>query len=245
MLNISIQFNRSTEAIQEANGIIDPRFLQIGQQIIIPPPQTSLDAPPTATPTPFPLEVEAITFQETRQGTLWFLGQVSNPGQAPLTEVVLEAALFDADGVLLAREAAFAQLDVVQPGQAVPFAILFKTPPGDFAQYHVTAVAGVPLSEQARYYFDLEAFDLQGKPEGAATYRLKGQLRNRGEADAEAIRLVAVAYDKDNKVLAQRQADLAVNLIKAGAATSFEIDLIITHGIVDHYNVLIQGLEAP
>ena len=108
----------------------------------------------------------------------------------------------------------------------------------------MVAVAGVPLSEQARYYFDLEPFDLQGSPEGAATYRLTGQLRNRGSVDAESIRLVAVAYDQDDKVLAQRQAELAVRLLKAGAATPFAMDLIITQGIVDHYKVLVQGLKA-
>ncbi|HEX9925646.1 MAG TPA: FxLYD domain-containing protein, partial [Anaerolineae bacterium] len=182
--------------------------------------------------------------QETRQGTLWFLGEVSNPGTEALTEVVVEASLFDGGGILLAREAAFTQLDVIPPNEAVPFAILFDTPPGDFAQYQVAAVSGVPISDQARYYFDLKANDLQGEPEGASTYRLRGQLHNDGPDDAEAIRLVAVAYDEDNRVLAQRQAELAVSVIKAGAITPFEIDLIITHGIVDHYNVLVQGLRT-
>jgi hypothetical protein len=55
---------------------------------------------------------------------------------------------------------------------------------------------------------------------------------------------VAIAYDADNRVLAQRQADLAVTLLKAGATTSFELELIIPKGIVDHYKVLAQGLKA-
>ena len=144
----------------------------------------------------------------------------------------------------MSREAAFIQLDVIQPGQAVPFAILFDTPPSSFAQYHVVAVSGVPISEKARYYFDLEATDLHGVQQDIATYRLSGQLRNWGSQDAEAIRLVAVVYDEDDKVLAQRQADLAVELLKAEAITSFEIDLIVPHGVVDHYEVLAQSLKA-
>ncbi len=247
LLKIAIQFDRTTEVIQEANGIVDPRFLQIGQELIIPPPKADPEDPPTPTPTPPALVVNAINFQETRQGILWCLGEVSNPGDEPLTEVVIEASLFDSAGILLAREAAFTQLDVVPPSEAseaVPFAILFETPPGDFAQYQVIAVAGVPLSVQTRYYFDLETFDLHGSPEGTATYRLKGQLRNRGSVDAESIRLVAVAYDQDDKVLAQRQAQLAVSLLKAGATTPFEIDLIVPYGIVDHYIVLAQALQA-
>jgi hypothetical protein len=113
-----------------------------------------------------------------------------------------------------------------------------------FAQYQVSAVAGVPLSGQARYYFDLEAFDLRGVQVDIATYRLSGQLRNRGTSDAESIRLVAVVYDKENRVLAQRQAQLGVELLKAGAITPFEIDLILPHGVVDHYEVLGQALKV-
>jgi len=244
LLDIAIQFDRSTEAIQEANGIVDPRFLQIGQKIVIPAPETSPEDPPTPTPTPPPLTVQAVNFQETRQGTLWCLGEVYNPGDEPLVEVVVEVALFDGSGVLLAREAAFTQLDVVQPGQSVPFALLFETPPSSFAQYQVIVVAGVPLSSQERYYFDLETFDITGSHEGAATYHLRGQLRNYGTLDAESVRLVAVIYDKDNRVLAQRQGELAVSLLKAGATTPFELDLTVTRGVVDHYKILVEGLQV-
>lgn len=244
LLDIAIAFDLTTEEIQEANGIIDPRFLQIGQQLIIPPPKQSPEDPPTPTPTPPVLVISAVNFQETRQGTLWCLGEVSNPGSEALAEVVVEASLLDGAGVVLARAAAYTQLDVIQPKQAAPFAILFDTPPSTFAQYQVVTVSGVPISDQARYYFDLETFDVQGSPEGLSTYRLRGQLRNFGGSDAESIRLVAVAYDKDNRVLAQRQAELAVTLLKAGAITPFELDLIIPKGIVAHYKVLAQGLKV-
>lgn len=241
---IAQEFKITVEAIQAANGIVDPRFLQIGQTLIIPPPETGPAETPTPTPTPFPLTVTAIHFQRSRQGSLWCLGAVSNPGGEPLMGVVIEASLFDGAGVLLARETAPTQLDVVQPGQPVPFAILFPAPPSSFAQYQVTAISGIPLPDQTRYHFDLEPFDLRGAPEGPTTYRISGQLRNQGVVDAETIRLVAVAYDQDNRVLAQRNAELAVILLKAGATTPFEIDLNIPRGAVDHYEILAQALQV-
>ncbi len=244
LLKIAIQFDRTSEAIQEANGIVDPRFLQIGQSLIIPAPEQSFDAPPTLTPTPPLLTVTSIYFQRTKQGLLWSLGTVYNPGSQPLTEVVVEAALLDGEGVLLAREATFTQLDVVRPNESVPFALRFENPPDEFAQYQVVAVAGVPMSPQARYYFDLETFDVRGNEESKNSYRIRGQLRNHGSSDVETIRLVVIVYDDEDQVLAQRQAELAVTLFKAGSTTPFELDLIIPNGIVDHYKVLAQGLRV-
>lgn len=45
LLSIAIQFDRTTEALQEANGIPDPRYLQIGQRLIIPPPEQGPEDP--------------------------------------------------------------------------------------------------------------------------------------------------------------------------------------------------------
>ena len=244
LLRIAVTFNVSTEAIQEANGILDPRFLQIGQVLIIPPPERDPEAPPSPTATPFPLNITTINFLKSGQGNLWCLGTVENPGTVPLTEVVVEASLLDANGVLLAREAAYTQLDVVMPGEAVPFAVLFTSPPAEFAQFQTIPVSAVPLVGDTRYYFDIEPLELRGSPEETSTYRINGQLHNYGDFDANSIRLVTVAYDADNQVLAQRQVELAVNILKAGATTPFEIDLLIPAGTVDHFDVLVQGLTT-
>ena len=53
-----------------------------------------------------------------------------------------------------------------------------------------------------------------------------------------------MAYDQESRVLAQRNAELAVTLLKAGAATPFEIDLIIPQGAVDHYEIFAQALQV-
>ena len=243
LLSIAIQFDRTTEALQEANGIPDPRYLQIGQRLIIPPPEQGPEDPPTPTPTPLPLEITSINFQETRQGTLWCFGTVHNPGDNLLTEIVIEAALLDEAGGLLAREAAFTQLDVALPGQSAPFALLFENPPSSFAQYRIIPVSAVPLAEDTRYYFDLETFDVRGEVQPSGAYRVTGQLRNFGSNDVESVRLVVIAYDEADRVLAQRQVELVVTLLKAGATTPFEVDLIVPEGTVTRYEVLAQGLQ--
>ncbi len=243
LLAIAAEFGIPAEAIQEANGIIDPRRLQIGQALIIPHPETDAEQPPTPTPTPPPMTIRKLNFQRTPTGGLWASGEIHNPGSDPVSEVMVQISLFDGDGQMLASESAYPQLDVVPPGQAVSFAILFSNPPREFAQYQAVVLAGVPTSPNTRYYLDLVASDLQGRAVDAARYRVKGDLQNAGTSDVEGLRLLVTAYDDQDRVVAVRQADLSVSVLRSAATTPFEVELTLTGSPVVTFSVQAQGLR--
>lgn len=245
LLGIAIAFDVSAEAIQTANGIVDPRRIQIGQALFIPEPETEGNAQPTATPTPVPVIVRGVSFQETPQGTLWCFGEMMNPGSVTLSELVVEVNLYDAQGNLLASEAAFTQLDILASNQSVPFAVLFEEPPSTFAQYQVRAISAVPILGKPRYYLELRPIETSANFIGESTYRVSGQLENIGEHNAEAIKLVVTAYDEANKVLAQRQASLNVVVLRSGARTPFALDITAPEEAVARYVVQAQALRAP
>ena len=129
LLAIAAKFGVSAEVIQEANGITDPRRLQIEQELVIPRPEQDSEQPPTPTPTPLPLAIRRLNFQQTPAGALWALGEIYNPGPDHVSEVVVSVSLFDESGQMLGSEAVFPQLDVVPPEQGVSFAVLFPDPP--------------------------------------------------------------------------------------------------------------------
>jgi len=241
LLGIAIQFGVDAEAIQVANGIIDPRSLQIDQVLIIPEPEDDSGAP-TATPTPFPLTVQGVNFVENPPGTLWCFGEVANPGGSTLSEMVIGVNLFDANGELLASQAAYTALDVVPIGQTVPFAVPFDDPPPAFAQYQVAAISAVPLLGNTRYYLNLNPVEVSATQVGDNTYRISGQLENTGADNVEAIKLVVAAYDDIGKVLAERQASLDVVVLRGGARTPFQLDLTIPNATASRYGVQAQGL---
>jgi LysM repeat protein len=243
LLAIAAEFGIPAEAIQEANGIIDPRRLQIGQELIIPHPETDAEQPPTPTPTPPPMTIRKLNFQRTPTGGLWASGEIHNPGSDPISEVAVQISLFDGDGQMLASESAYPQLDVVPPGQAVSFAILFSNPPREFAQYQAVVLAGVPTSPSTRYYLDLVASDLQGQAVDAARYRVEGDLQNVGTSDAEGLRLLVTAFDDQERVVAVRQADLSVSVLRSAATTPFEVELTLTGSPVVTFSVQAQGLR--
>jgi LysM repeat protein len=244
LLAVAAQFGIPAEAIQEANGIVDPRRLQIGQELIIPRPEAEAEQAPTPTPTPPPMTIRNLNFEQTPVGGLWALGEIYNPGSESISEVVVQISLFDGSGQLLAGETTYTQLDVVAPGQAVSFAILFDNPPREFAQYQAVVLAGVPTSSNTRYYLDLVASDLQGQVVDAARYLVKGDLQNVGSSDVESLRLLVTAYDEQDRVLAVRQADLPVLVLRAGATTPFEVELTLIGRSVITYSVQAQGLRV-
>lgn len=242
LLAMAAQFGVTTEAIQEANGIVDPRRLQIGQELIIPRPDEDPEQPPTPTPTPPPMVIRGLNFRLTPVGSLWALGEVYNPGSAPLSEVMVQVSLFDETGQLLAVETAFPHLDVILPRQAVSFAILFADPPRQFAQYQAVVLAGVPTSPGTRYYFDLAVSDLQPQTVGADLYRVTGELQNVGASDVEGLRLLVTAYDDLDRVVAARQAEVPVSVLRKAAAVPFEVELTLADEAVVTYSVQAQGL---
>lgn len=244
LLAIAAKFGISAEAIQETNGIVDPRRLQIEQELIIPRPEEEAEQPPTPTPTPPPMKIQRLSFQQTPVGSLWALGEIYNLGSDPISEVMIQVSLFDGSGQLLAGEAAFPQLDVVSPGQAVSFAILFTDPPRQFAQYQAVVLAGVPMSTNTRYYLDLVTSDLQGQAIDAARYQVKGDLQNIGASDAQNLRLLVTAYDDQDHVVAVRQVDLPVSVLRSAATTSFEVELTLSGSPVATYSVQAQGLRV-
>ncbi len=244
LLAIAAKFSVPAERIQEINGIIDPRRLQIGQELIIPQPEPDLEQPPTPTPTPPPMAIQKLNFQSMPPGGIWALGEVYNPGSDPVSEVVVQVSLFDAEGELLASEAAFPQLDVVPPRGAVSFAILFDSPPRQFVQYQALVLAGVPTSPNTRYYLDLLASDVQGQASDASRYRITGDLQNVGPSDVEALRLLVTAYDDEDHVIAVRQINLPVSVLRSAATTPFEVELAILGSPVTTYSVQAQGLRV-
>ena len=245
LLSIAIQFGVPVEAIQTANAIIDPRLLQINQVLIIPNPEEESGLEPTPTPTPFPVVVRGVSFQQTPPGSLWAFGEVFNPGDDLLSEIVVEVSLYDAEGKLLSSQAVFTQLDLLMPGGSVPFAVLFENPPASFAQYQATAISAIPILGETGYYVDIVPIETSATLINESIYRIRGQLENVGEYNATAIRLVAIAYDAANRVVAQRQASLEVVVLRSKARTPFTIDLILPQATVDRYAVQAQGMRTP
>jgi hypothetical protein len=230
----------TVEEIQEANGITDPRRLQIGQEIVIPVRPGEGEPTPVPTPTPVALMIQGLGFHRTPVGSLWGLGEVLNLSGQPAEEVQVQVTLHDEQGTLLASGAAFTELDVLAAGGRAPFAILFSVPPTSFAQYQTRILGGVPSTHLGPRYPDLAVAEDRGEWLDENRYQVRGEVRNSGQKDAEKVVVVIVLYDEEDRVVGARTVPIPAEVFLAGANAPFEV-VLTPLGSVARYDIQVQG----
>ena len=239
LIGIAKEYGVSVEALQEANAILDPERLQIGQELVIPREDHNPEEPPTSTPIPLPFEVKSLGFYETPAGSLWCLGEVDNTSGQDIERVQVEASLYNEGDKVLAAESAFVGLEMVPQGSKVPFAILFANPPASFAKYQAIALSGDPMTYLGNRYLDLAVTEQQGESEGHY-FAVEGQVQNTGQANAETVTVLVTAYDAQGRVTGFRQADLE-DAPAVGESSPFQVNLLPFGGAVVSYTVQVQG----
>ena len=238
--NIAWEYGVSVEALQEVNGVTDPRTLQIGQELIIPREEDSRAVPSTPTPTPVPLELVNLGFYETPTGGLWCLGEVWNRSGANAELVQVAVVLYDADRRVLMERLAFTALDIVPQDGRAPFGVLFEQKPADFVAYQVWIVSGELMTYLGSRYRDLKVINDKGESAGSA-FVVSGQVENLGDAAARDVSVVVTAYDGEGLVTGIRQVAVEEEALATGALSRFQVRLIPAGEEVVSYAVQAQG----
>ncbi len=234
LIALAGRYGVSVQAIQETNGIIDPRALRIGQQLIIPgEAEDRLDAgTPTPAPTPLPLQIGPITFGNAADGSLWALGEVFNPGPEPVEGVRLRLTLANAQGAALATLETPIQADVLAAGARAPFGAPFPDPPAaGFRNYFVETVQALP-AYLGSVYLDLAVADVEEEAQRYYAHRLRGVVRNTGPEEAVEVQVVITLYDALDQVISFRRVQPQHILLPPGGETPFETELILLGGPV-------------
>jgi LysM repeat protein len=241
LLSIANLYNISVSALQEANGILDPRTLQIGQQLIIPREEDAIvAADATPTPTPLPVTIENLHFTENTIGGVWVLGEVHNTTGMALEQVRVGVTLVDDAGTELAESQALVALDLVDTDERAPFAILFGSAPESFDQYQAYPVSAVP-AYVGSYYRDLAVEEIHSESERYASYTVTGIVRNTGPEEAVEVQVVLTAYDPLNRVIAVQAITPDHNVVPRGGTTTFTAVLAPVGGPVERIQAEAQG----
>ena len=241
--SISWEYGVSVEALQEANGITDPRTLQIGQELIIPREEQARAIPSTPTPTPVPLELVNLGFYNPPTGGLWCLGEVWNRSGADAELVQVAVSLYNAKRRVLLERSTFTALDIVPRDGRAPFAVLFEEKPADFAAYQAWIVSGEPVTYLGSRYRALQVINDNGEPAGNA-FVVSGQVKNAGDHPARDVFVVVTAYDSEGLVTATRQVAIKDETLAPGTLGRFQARIVPVGDNVASYTVQAQGWQG-
>lgn len=237
LIGIARQFGISATVLQTANGIVDPRRLQIGQELLIPPADEGT-RPVLPTPTPVAVRVENVSVHALPTGGFCLLGEVFNPLADAVERVAVEAALLDADEGVVALAQAATLLEVIPPGESAAFAALFPDAP-PFAKYRAAVLSADMLQHLGHLYLDFAVLSQELRLGRNGATEVVGEIANDGDAIARPF-VVATCYGPDGRLVAVREVPADPPIVGPGERGAFAIALT-PLGAVDRCRVQAQG----
>jgi LysM repeat protein len=249
LLGIAMEYGVSVEAIQRANGIENPQFLSVGQELLIPTGEEEEETTSSGlllpTPTPIPFDVQGVACYETPAGSLWCLGEVINTAPAPVTNVQMLVTLFDSEGRRMAEADTFVAADLILSGERAPFGVLFMDPPPGQTVPRVTTLRGEVAGELTASYVPMSAVETEGELSGPQ-FEVSGEVQNdSAEQPAVNVSVTVTTYDADGLVTGFRQATVELETSLApGTRAPFSLLLNFHGDPPTNLNVIATGLAS-
>lgn len=240
MLGIALRFGLTLEELQAANPEVDPHFLSVDTDLVIPLEGENPEVQPT--PTPEVLRLAPARCYTTVQEAVWCFILATNQNAFALENIVARVRLFAQTGEVAGEGEAIMPLNLLPPGEAQPLVIFFPPPlPGEIIP-QVELLAALPVPEDAGRYLSVNLgigeTDIQEDGMQAA---VRGEINlPNGSPEAGLIWLALVAYDQDGRVVGVRKWE-AESGLAAGDSLSFEVEVYSLGAPIDKVAVLSEA----
>ncbi|MEW6568184.1 MAG: LysM domain-containing protein [Chloroflexota bacterium] len=245
LVGIALEYGVSLEHLLAANPGINPRFLSIGQAILIPGPEGQPVAALAPTPTPMAVVVAPARCYRTLSGSLWCLTAVHNSLEAPVEGAAVLITLLDEEGVVLDSQVAHTPLRLIPPGGELPLAAFFAAPAPRPASTAVMLLSALSASAESHTLPVSVRKSVDQPGEDRRSWRVAGEVVLDSEAGAAAGRggLVLVGYDAEGAVAGLAAWDWEDDLAP-GAAVSFDLTLFSLGPQLERVTVWAEALAA-
>lgn len=207
LIGIAILYGVDLEDLLLANPGIDPQFLSVGTELIIPNEDGQPVEKLLPTPTPVPLALSPVHCFPTSSNGLWCLLEVSNDSSDDVEGVVSLITLLDQTGQVLDRSAAYGPLNRLQAGTRMPLASFFSSPPEGVQSASASMLSAVPVNDVSSRYRQVDVHIIsETASQDGLSLRLRGELETTvGESETEVgLRLLLLALDQHGTVIGFR-----------------------------------------
>lgn len=243
LLGIASQYGVSLDALITANPGVNPRFLSIGQSLVIPgadgAPITSL----FPTPTPIPVRLSEVSCYRTPSDSLWCLVTAANPTDAPLEGLSALITLVSEDGQILVSAMAYAPIDLVSAGLPVVLAAFVPPPAPDYGRAEAFLDSAVPVGQGEGRYVNLELTSVEKKPGmDRKIWNVAGgvALAEGSPAGMLRIAVLIMGLDSQNRVVGYSQREMEADL-QPGIEIPFEATVFTLGPEITSVEILTQG----
>jgi len=220
--SIALRYGLDMGTVLAANPELNPRSLTVGTEIIVPVG----DSVPQIGMVSEPLELELGSPEciPTFEKGLWCFVQVKNSLEQASSMVVVSVSLEEPGGNQIKQINVPLLLHKIESGQTIPVIAYFAPPIQDGVAATADLISALPLSESRRSFLPIAVIndnvDLAGR-----TALVSGELEISGApGDLATMRVAAMAYDVDGRLVGARRMESELTL-EPGDAADFSIKL--------------------
>jgi len=234
MLGIAFQYGISLEDLKAVNPGVDPNFLSVDKQLIIPIRGEIPEVMPT--PTPVPVSWKQPVCYRTGDGGAWCILPVKNQQEDSVENISAWIGLFTPEGEIIANQVAYAPLNQLRPGESIPLMSYFTPPLPEKFEAHGELLSGLTVAADDARYLNLEVvlenvvFSEDG---GQATVSGEVVLPDSVPMPSQIWYLI-IAYDISGNMVGARKWE-------SNGGTHFEVPVFSLGGAIDHVEVLTEA----
>ena len=195
---IAYLYQVSLQSLMELNPDVDPRFLSVGTQLVI-PPAVAESSEENLLPAP-----GGVTLGNVTCAGLWCFVEAAS-GDQPVENVAAVVRVRLAGEEEVRSGVAVSPLDRLPANSTLPLMVRFSFPLSGSFQVSAELDSALPVADGEQRYVDVDVRDVEAdiSPQGGSA-EAKGVIVNQDEKNAQSIRLVLVARNEEGQVVGVR-----------------------------------------
>lgn len=243
LLGIAILYGVSLEEILAANPDINPRILSIDQEIVIPSLEGDVPGGLIPTATPIPLQFAQVQCYPTITQHSWCISSVVNNDEVWLEGVSAIITIFNLEGEQIDAEIAYAPLNLLPPGFAMPLGVKFSQPV-DLA-IASTNTSFLTQTVEDRYVMMNIGWEINADQSSDQGTYVSGsvEVSPDNEFGVDEVNLLVTAFDVNGNVVGYRKWE-RIERVAVGEMFEFDIEVFSLGPPIARVEVLAEAFPS-
>jgi hypothetical protein len=246
MIGIAGYYGVSLDALGIANPDVNPNYLSVGAQLIIPldtdgEENTAVSSVATET---LPVTGGEVACTPNRAGGMWCIWPVTNTLEQPVENLAGLIHLYDQDGEQLSSQPVYSLINLLKPGETIPMGVYFKPPLPDWqtVQGQITNASAANQTEDRYLGTEVVSFNTQVEDDEGLTVQISGSVVMTGLGEGvwpAYLWVIAMGYDDAGQVVGMRRWEAAEEDL--GDSTDFEFVVYSTGRPIARVEILTEA----